>query len=117
MYALYQAKNADLNNNWNDFMNQAQQVNWSPEDRMHVIDQLNGEMDMQMLRNVLKAKMKDMFDLVDHFPGFNEDMKFKIAKCIIYTSMAIKVNEQFECSESFSCQLILARFDSMSFDQ
>ena len=116
MTALYTAKNDELNDNWNEFMNQAQKVNWSSEDKVHIIDKLNGAIDMQMLRNVLKAKITDMSYLLD-FPGFNEDMKCKIAQCIIYTHMANKVNDIFAFSDDFSSGVIFAKFEMMQFDQ
>jgi len=116
MMAMYNEKNNALNQNWGDFMNRAQSVNWSPEDRHHVIDQLNTNMDMQMLRNVLKAKITDLNFLLD-FPGFTEDMKCKVAACIIYTQMAMKVNQMFEYSDNFNSQLVLARFETMNLDE
>jgi len=116
MTALYTAKNDELNDNWNEFMNQAQKINWSSEDKVHIIEKLNGTIDMQMLRNVLKAKITDMSYLLD-FPGFNEDMKCKIAQCIIYTHMANKVNDIFAFSDDFSSGVIFAKFEMMQFDQ
>lgn len=113
---MYEAKIEAISNNWNDFLTQAQKINWSPEDRHHVIDKLNENMDMQMLRNVMKAKIQDMCFLLD-FPGFNEDMKCKVAQCVIETNMAMKVNELFEFSDNFSAQLIFARFETMNLDQ
>lgn len=116
MLAGYDEKKDQLNQNWAEMYGQVGNVAWTPEDRVHVVDQLNNDMDMGMLKNVMKAKIQEMFYLFDN-PAFNDDLKCKVAQCIIFTSMALRVNEMFEYSDNFSSQQVFGKFETMKLDQ
>jgi len=114
--SLFENTNQELNKNWFDFMNQAQNVQFNPEDKHHVVDKINGDMDIKILRNVMKMKIKEMSYLLD-FQGFNEDMKCKVAQCVIYSHMATRITEIFDYSDNFNAQLILEKFETMNLDE
>ena len=115
--AQYEDCNNDINMNMDTFMAGTQNVQWSEADKTHVVDKLNGALEMSVQKNVIKAKLVDLGFLLQ-FPGFNDDLKLRILQCSVFGHFALKINElvTFTNDSSFTAQAIFNKYDNMNYE-